>query len=54
MPTYRYACEQCGKKFNITESISKHEAAEPHCPKCGSDKVSGVPTSFFVVTSKKS
>ena len=26
MPTYQYRCEECGKKFERTETISEHEA----------------------------
>ncbi len=54
MPTYQYRCEQCRAKFKRTESIAKHEAEKPRCPKCGSEKVSWIPGQFFTVTSKKS
>ena len=54
MPTYQYRCEKCGKKFERTETISEHEAKKSKCPKCGSKKVSYVPGTVYVVTSKKS
>jgi putative FmdB family regulatory protein len=54
MPTYQYRCEKCGKGFERTETISEHDTATPQCPKCGSKKVSGVPSRVYVVTSKKS
>ena len=44
MPTYQYRCEECRKTFERTETISEHEAAKPQCPKCGSKKVSAVPS----------
>ena len=34
MPTYQYGCENCGKTFERTETISEHEALKPPCPKC--------------------
>ncbi len=54
MPTYEYRCEKCRAMFTRRESFSEHEKGKPHCPKCGSKKVSPVPTAFSVVTSKKS
>jgi putative FmdB family regulatory protein len=39
MPTYRYHCEKCGKKFERTETISEHDEVNPQCTKCGSKKV---------------
>ena len=39
MPTYQYRCEECGKAFERTETISEHEKAKPQCPKCGSKGV---------------
>ena len=38
MPTYQYRCEECGKAFERTETISEHEKAKPQCPKCGSNE----------------
>ena len=49
-----FFCENCGKTFERTETISEHEALKPPCPKCGSKKVSFVPGRVYVVTTKKS
>ena len=54
MPTYQYHCEECRKKFELTETISEHGSRKLKCPKCGSKKVTFVPGNVFVVTSKKS
>ena len=54
MPTYAYRCGQCGETFEKIETISEHGAAKPQCPKCGSDNVARIPTTFVAVTSKKS
>ena len=52
MPTYQYRCKKCGKKFERIETIAEHEVTE--MPKCGSKRVSFVPGTVYVVTSKKS
>jgi putative FmdB family regulatory protein len=54
MPTYAYRCEQCGETFERSESMTEHETAKPHCPKCGSEEVARVPVRFFAKTAKKS
>jgi putative FmdB family regulatory protein len=54
MPTYQYRCEECGKKFESTETISEHQTRKAKCPKCASKKVSQVPGNVYVVTTKKS
>jgi putative FmdB family regulatory protein len=54
MPTYVYRCEQCKDTFERIETISEHGATKPSCPKCGSDKVAGVPAPFVAMTGKKS
>lgn len=54
MPTYAYRCEQCGETFERIESMTEHETAKPHCPKCGSEEVARVPMRFFAKTAKKS
>ena len=33
MPTYDYACDACGKSFELEQRIT--EAAIKKCPKCG-------------------
>ena len=54
MPSYRYICKKCRRKFSITMSISEHGKKRPRCPKCGSLAVSQMVEPFFVQTSKKS
>ena len=54
MPTYHYRCDNCGKKFERSESISEHGTSKAKCPKCESKKVSQILRNVFVVTSKKS
>ena len=34
MPTYTYACRECGHRFDTVQSI--HDAALEACPECGS------------------
>jgi len=33
MPTYAYACKQCGHRFDVVQSFS--DAALTECPECG-------------------
>jgi len=47
VPTYQYRCEQCGKSFERTETITEHEQAKAKCPKCDSKKVTQVPVAFM-------
>jgi putative FmdB family regulatory protein len=54
MPTYEHRCEKCGKTFERTESLAAHDRAKPSCPKCGSRKVSVVPSRIYTITAKKS
>jgi len=49
MPTYQYRCEECGKAFERTETISEHEVAKPQCPKGGA-RGSVVPGRVYLVT----
>ncbi|WP_295838384.1 FmdB family zinc ribbon protein [uncultured Microbacterium sp.] len=35
MPTYSYACKQCGHRFNAVQSFS--DAALTECPECGGE-----------------
>ncbi len=35
MPTYSYACTQCGHRFDAVQSFS--DAALTECPECGGD-----------------
>ena len=54
VPTYQYRCNECGKSFERTETMTEHEAHKVRCPKCNSKKVTQVPGRVHVVTSKKS
>jgi putative FmdB family regulatory protein len=52
MPTYRYECEKCGKRFEVTRAIDAR--AKPSCPKCESKSVRQVLGAFYAKTIKKS
>lgn len=36
---YAFRCNDCGKQFEITESLAEHEKHEETCPDCGSSKI---------------
>ena len=37
MPTYEFACTDCGEKFEVRASMSeKDKGLKPACPTCGS------------------
>jgi putative FmdB family regulatory protein len=38
MPIYEYRCEECGEGFELFVR-SPSQAANPTCPKCGSQRV---------------
>jgi putative FmdB family regulatory protein len=54
MPTYEYRCKKCGKQFEVTLRIERHERTKPKCPKCGSRSNEQLFSSFFAKTSSKS
>ncbi len=54
MPTYDYRCDKCNKRFSVVESISRHDARRPKCPKCKSTKVTQIFAPFYAKTAKKS
>ena len=54
MPTYEFHCADCGKTFEMHETVAEHDATMPKCAQCGSDKVTKVVSAFFAKTSKKS
>lgn len=54
MPTYEFACTQCGKEFSLTLTIKEREASKPVCPACGSQALEPQMTSFFAKTARKS
>ena len=52
MPTYDYACEDCGTRFEKQMSITAYsEGAKPKCEKCSSERVTRVFTSVNVLSS---
>jgi len=54
MPTYAYLCRKCGKKFDLTMSVSEREAKKVRCPKCSSLRVAPQIVNFYARTAKKS
>jgi putative FmdB family regulatory protein len=54
MPFYTYVCRECGKKFQLSMTISQHDEKDLHCPKCRGKSVEQQITPFFAKTSKKS
>jgi putative FmdB family regulatory protein len=54
MPTYEYACRNCGKKFSVVMMISEYGTKRVRCPKCNGLKVDRRISSFHAKTSKKS
>ena len=54
MPVYEYRCDECGERFEQTETLAEHETGKPTCPKCKSKNVSRSFSTFQVKTSKKS
>jgi putative FmdB family regulatory protein len=54
MPTYEYRCRKCGEVFDVTQHVAEHEQARPRCPRCNSEEVEPVLTTFYAKTSKKS
>jgi putative FmdB family regulatory protein len=45
MPTYDYACQECGKKFTLFISLSKKDQA--CCKYCGSQNLKQLFTGFL-------
>jgi putative FmdB family regulatory protein len=54
MPTYDFRCSACRKKFSLAMSITDRGRKRIKCPKCGSQRVEAVLSSFFAKTSRKS
>lgn len=44
MPIYEYKCESCENRFELLTTISR--ADEAVCPKCGSDRVRRLVSTF--------
>lgn len=52
---YEFKCESCGDRFEAEQSAGDHEQGkDPHCPQCGSSKISHLLSPAFIKTSKKS
>ncbi len=54
MPAYEYRCNKCKEKFVVTMSLKEKENKKITCPKCNSDDVTQIFTSFYAKTDKKS
>jgi len=54
MPTYEYQCEACKSEFSLILSIAEHEKGKAACPKCRSEQVKQLFSSFIAKTSRKS
>jgi len=54
MPTYEYKCEACKEEFTLVMSFSERESAKVTCPKCQSDEVKQLVSTFTPKTSRKS
>jgi putative FmdB family regulatory protein len=54
MPTYEYRCLECDEVFERSAKISDLESTRPTCPRCASESVRQVFSSFFAKTSRKS
>ena len=54
MPTYEYQCEACKSEFSLILSIVEHEKGKATCPKCQSEQVKQLFSTFIAKTSRKS
>jgi putative FmdB family regulatory protein len=54
MPTYEYACGECGKKFSVAMTFADHDKGRIACPRCQSRKVAQRFSTVFTKTSRKS
>lgn len=55
MPTFEYACKDCGKEFLVFLTIKEYETnPKIICPHCESDQVKRKLSSFSAKTSRKS
>ena len=53
MPTYEYACPDCGTRFDVRASLGeKEKGLKPACPKCGSKDTVQVFSSVMVLGGK--
>jgi putative FmdB family regulatory protein len=56
MAIYEYRCNDCRKRFTVTQLISEHDEKrkKPPCPKCRGRNTRQVFTAFFAKTASKS
>lgn len=55
MSEYVFHCEDCGKDFTQTlHMVDREKETRVTCPRCGSQRVNQVVTTFSAVTEKKS
>lgn len=54
MPIYEYHCSKCRRDVTVTMSIREHEKGEAKCPKCGSQALRPLLSTFMSQTAKKS
>ncbi|MFB3925604.1 MAG: zinc ribbon domain-containing protein [Syntrophales bacterium] len=54
MPTYDYQCESCKNEFSVVRSISEYGKMDVTCPRCKSNDVRQLISTFMVKTSRKS
>jgi putative FmdB family regulatory protein len=54
VPIYEFRCQECGKPFEVVESISRFKPARVRCPRCSSKKVERTWSRVYTVTTKKS
>ena len=54
VPIYEYRCRRCREVFDLAEHVAEHGKSHPRCPKCNSEEVEPVFTTFYAKTSKKS
>ncbi|MBI5639547.1 MAG: zinc ribbon domain-containing protein [Nitrospirae bacterium] len=45
MPIYEYVCQECSEKFSLLQSVHAGDN-DAKCPKCASQKVKKVMSSF--------
>ena len=54
MPVYEYHCSKCRRAVTVTMSIGRHEKGKVRCPKCRSQALRPLLSTFMSQTAKKS
>ncbi len=50
MPTYEFACSECGERFDVRATIREREASSGFaCPKCGSPRTEQILTAPMIL-----